>query len=766
MQLNLFTLHFSGHIKHLEKLYQRQYLKKSLLHIRITLILGCFLYAIFGVLDAILIPAEKYLIWTIRYAFVCPSILLVLIFSRFEIVRRHIQPILAGLMVISGGGIIMMILIAPPPISYSYYAGLILIFIFGYTFIRMRFLWASLAAWLVVLLYEIAAIGIAQTPWQVITNNNFFFISANIIGMLACYSMELYDRRAFFLTQLLTEEKEKVRWANQNLEAQVAGRTTQLELEIKVRKHIENLLRESEKKYRQLFNNAPAGICEIDFIKNKFTHVNNIMCTHSGYSKKDFLSMNQFDIITNESKSRLKKRLEMIFSEKLRTDTIEVDIIKKDGQKVCVILTSDFIYDQGQLKGARVVAHDISQRKLAEIEKINDQQILEEQKKLALVGQIAGKMAHDFNNILGIIMGTAELSLMDCREAETKKSLEIIFNQTLRGKNLTKNLVAFAKDQTPNQKFFKINEKIDLVLDLLKKDLEGIELIKNHKTEVPDLLADPGMIEHTLISLLHNSIHATSKTDHPRIIINSFCRNNEICVEIEDNGCGIAPEHLESIYEPAFTLKGTKDITNSYKNGIKGTGYGMSNVKKHIEQHRGRILLDSNFGSGTKFTLYLPVVKKDLTKDEKIEIQNKLTHFEKQILLVEDEATISEIQYRILTQNPCNHIVDIAHNGQMAMDLFDKKKYDFISLDYILPGNINGKDVYNHIRKTDKLIPILFISGNIEFLESIKYLKQKDTHIDHLSKPCRNMEYITHINRLLETTLKKSPGANLNYYTL
>nr|MDA3790730.1 response regulator [Desulfobacula sp.] len=126
-----------------------------------------------------------------------------------------------------------------------------------------------------------------------------------------------------------------------------------------------------------------------------------------------------------------------------------------------------------------------------------------------------------------------------------------------------------------------------------------------------------------------------------------------------------------------------------------------------------------------------------------------ITHSKKYILLVEDEQTISDVQYRILTQNPFNHKVDIANNGQIAMDLFGKNQYDFISLDYVLPGNINGMDIYNHIRKTNKIIPILFISGNIDFLESIQDLKNRDPYVVHLSKPCKNIDYVNCINRLM-----------------
>ena len=83
------------------------------------------------------------------------------------------------------------------------------------------------------------------------------------------------------------------------------------------------------------------------------------------------------------------------------------------------------------------------------------------------------------------------------------------------------------------------------------------------------------------------------------------------------------------------------------------------------------------------------------------------------------------------------------------MALFDGNEYDFVSLDYVLPGAFNGMDVYHHIRKTNTSVPILFVSGNIEFLESIKELKQKDARIDHLSKPCQNKEYVNRINGLL-----------------
>ena len=400
----------------------------------------------------------------------------------------------------------------------------------------------------------------------------------------------------------------------------------------------------------------------------------------------------------------------------------------------------------------QAIIRDITERKQSETDKLKAQKIADDQEKFALIGRIAGKMAHDFNNVLGVIMGNAELSLMDCPHDKTRQTLDLILEQTLRGKNLTKNLVAFAKDQEPRQEFFSINDKIDLVLNLMRRDLEGIEVVTEKGPDMPEVLADPGMIEHALINLIQNSIHALSLTESPRIILRTYSRKNHVCFEIEDNGCGIPKESLDKIYEPSFTLKGSKDISGSYKAGIKGTGYGMSNIKKYIEQHMGNISVESKSGAGTQFTIRLPVIREEFPAETKTKIQKEKAYFEKYILLVEDETDIAEVQSRTLMQAPCNHKVDIAGNGRTAMELFERYPYDLVSLDYVLPGDMNGMDVYHHIRSLNKTVPVLFISGNIEFLESIKDLKQKDPCIEHLSKPCQNKEYIDSISRLFERT--------------
>jgi len=495
----------------------------------------------------------------------------------------------------------------------------------------------------------------------------------------------------------------------------------------------------------------PIPVTEYDFDLN-IKYVNNAALDGFGYTREEINSgIDVSDLIPDESVQKIALHLKRL-KQGENPGPLELHLLKKDGSELWGQITPAPIFKDEQPIGFRTCFVDLTENKKAKDVLI----YAAEQEKYVLVGQVAGKMAHDFNNILGIIMGNTELSLIDCKDGEIRRTLELIFAQTIRGKNLTKNLVAFAKDQELKQEFFNISDKINLVIDLLKKDLGGVNLIKEESPDVPDLLADPGMIEHAIVNLVQNSIHAISLSQDPQIIIRTYCPGNNICIEIEDNGCGIPEEHMENIYEPSFTLKGSKDTTGSYKTSIKGTGYGMANVKRYIRQHKGDISVESKLDSGTKVIMKLPVIKKELTSEEIIELQSSKLQFEKSILLVEDETAISNVQYRILTQQPCHHKVDIANNGQVAIDFFNRNKYDFVSLDYVLPGGINGMDVYNYIRKTEKTIPILFVSGNIEFLESIKVLKQKDANLDNISKPCQNKDYVDSINKLLERKLAES----------
>ncbi len=251
-KLNRFTLAFSGKLKKYEQVYLEDYYNRSLNPFRFSLILAIFFYDVFAILDAQILPDLKNIFWAIRFGMVTPILIIVLIFSYTSSFKKLMQPVIAGIMYVTGLGIIVMIVLAARMANhYTYYAGLILIFIFGYTFIRARFIYASLAGWSIVLTYEIAAIFLLDTPGHILTNNNYFFISANVIGMFISYFMEVSSRRDFYMRVLLENEQEKVKAANNALEKRVEDRTKQLTVANKdLKKEIEMRKQEEKEKVR------------------------------------------------------------------------------------------------------------------------------------------------------------------------------------------------------------------------------------------------------------------------------------------------------------------------------------------------------------------------------------------------------------------------------------------------------------------------------------------------------------------------------------
>ena len=520
-----------------------------------------------------------------------------------------------------------------------------------------------------------------------------------------------------------------------------------LDRDITERISAQEALKESEEKYRIIVENQTDLVVKVD-LEGRFLFVSPSYCKMFGRQEKELLGNLFMPLVHEEDKGKTYRAMEKMLQPP-HSAYIEHRAMTNQGWRWFGWMGSVVLDSVGEVIEIIGVGRDITANKIAEADKIKAQRIAAEHESYAFVGKISGALAHDFNNILGAIMGRTELALLKCNDPELEKSLSIIMDQTYRGRNLTKNLVAFAKDMEPKQEYFKINEKINLLLDLMRKDLSSVAVNQDIGPNIPDFLGDPGMIEHALMNLIQNSIHAVSLSSDPRIAIRSRVCGQDLCIEIEDNGCGIPDEHLEEIFNPTFSLKGSKDLTQSYDTKIKGTGYGLANVKKNIDLHNGSIQVSSKVGMGTKFLIRLPITKKELDQEEILEIEEELFETGKSILLVEDETAISEIQYSILTHPPCSHQVDIAISGDAAIDLFNRNPYDLISLDYQLPGKLNGLDVYEYIRKTNKTVPILFVSGNIEFIESIKSLKENDTLMDHISKPCQNRDYIKAVNRLL-----------------
>lgn len=223
MNLNKVTLAFS---KENESLFLKTYFSDSILQFRIAFILVTFLYGSFGYLDMQVIPEYATSFHAIRFLFVIPLLVTVFILSFTPLFQKIWQLLLLICFIAAGLGISIMILLAPE--NYEYFGGIMLVFFAGYFFIKLRFLLATIAGWSILIVYNAGAIFYAQIPQESLINNNFFFISANIIGMFAAYNTEYYIRRSFFLNKKYNHERLAVTDANKNLEKTVEERTKEL----------------------------------------------------------------------------------------------------------------------------------------------------------------------------------------------------------------------------------------------------------------------------------------------------------------------------------------------------------------------------------------------------------------------------------------------------------------------------------------------------------------------------------------------------------
>jgi PAS domain S-box-containing protein len=369
-KMNVLTLSFR---ENLEEAFQKEYSQKSLRHVQVALILAIFFYGIFGILDAWIAPGDKYKLWFIRYVIFCPYVFSIFLFSFSKRFIRYMQCLVASMILIAGLGIIAMILIAPNPGNYSYYAGLILVFLYGYTFSKLRFIWASLAGWMIVIGYEIAAFALSHTPIPILINNNFFFLSGNIIGMFACYSIELYSRKEFMQTRLLEAAREKVDAANRELEKRVEQRTAQLvktnkELkeEISERKRTQEELKKSEEKYRTILQNIEEGYYEVDLAGN-FTFFNDSIQKILGYGRDELIGMNNRQYTDQENAKKLYQAFNKVFTTERPTKEFDWKIIRKDGTERYVEASVSLLQDaQGEPMGFRGIVRDITERKGAE----------------------------------------------------------------------------------------------------------------------------------------------------------------------------------------------------------------------------------------------------------------------------------------------------------------------------------------------------------------------------------------------------------------
>ncbi len=379
---------------------------------------------------------------------------------------------------------------------------------------------------------------------------------------------------------------------------------------------------------------------------------------------------------------------------------------------------------------------------------ITDLRMMEQQfahgQKMQAIGQLAGGVAHDFNNVLTAIIGNADLLLATLKPTdESYRDIKLIKQNANRAAGLVKQLLAFSRRQTLQPKVLMLGEELNDISILLKRLLgETVKLSVDTQRDLWHVKVDGTQFEQVIINLAVNARDAMPQGGQLFINTRNRAKNQVaqdnrrglipvdcVVIEVEDNGTGIPESVLKKIFEPFFS---TKDIG-------KGTGLGLSTVYGIIKQTGGYIYADSEEGIGTKFTIYLPRYEpsqEEISKAKKkvnVEPQRDLTGTET-VLLVEDEETVRAFAERALKSR--GYKVITASDGFDALEYFEDSPdfyVDLIVSDVMMP-EMNGPTLLKRVRELRPDVKFIFVSGYAEDAFE-EYLDGHEGHFMFLAKP-------------------------------
>ncbi|MFP5330459.1 MAG: response regulator [Alphaproteobacteria bacterium] len=342
--------------------------------------------------------------------------------------------------------------------------------------------------------------------------------------------------------------------------------------------------------------------------------------------------------------------------------------------------------------------------------------------KMQAVGQLAGGVAHDFNNILTAIIGHCDLMLMRHTPGDSDyDDIQQIKSNSNRAAGLTRQLLAFSRQQTLRPQVLQLTDVVAEVSHLLKRLLgETVRLVVKHGRNLGPVRADPGQLEQVIVNLAVNARDAMAAKGGGTLTIQTYAVHADQVAElgsdilpiadysalsVTDTGTGIPPNVLGKIFEPFFT---TKEVG-------KGTGLGLSTVYGIVKQSGGFIFADSKVGEGSRFVIYLPVHRVEAEAGKATRSgapKNEELWGTGTVLLVEDEPMVRAVAERALTRH--GYTVITANNGEEALDVLARG--DEISLlisDVVMPG-MDGPTMVAEARKSRPDLPILFMSGYAE----------------------------------------------------
>jgi two-component system cell cycle sensor histidine kinase/response regulator CckA len=349
-------------------------------------------------------------------------------------------------------------------------------------------------------------------------------------------------------------------------------------------------------------------------------------------------------------------------------------------------------------------------------ERLNLEAQLRHSMKMEAVGQLAAGVAHDFNNILTVIQGHADLLLHKINsDPQSENPLKQICLASERAGNLIRQLLMFSRKQVMQHRFLDLNEVISNLMQMLQRFLgEHISMQINSAPDLPMIYGDTGMIEQVLMNLAVNARDAMPKggclgirTAMARFDKSMPPKNPEarcgdfICLTVSDTGCGMSDETLSRIFEPFFT---TKEVG-------KGTGLGLATVYGIIKQHHGWVEVESRTGEGSAFKIYLPAAENKSASKPKAPSQLFAQGGDETILVVEDEPALRMLVVEILQLY--GYRVFQAPSGVVALEIWKEHKTEINLLltDMVMPDGISGRELADMLLAENPDLRIIYTSG-------------------------------------------------------
>ncbi len=500
--------------------------------------------------------------------------------------------------------------------------------------------------------------------------------------------------------------------------------------DITERKHAESALRSSEMLFHSVWENSVDGMRLTDQ-DGTIVAVNEAFCQLVSMERIE-LEGRPFTVVYADSEDREQtlQQYRQRFHERVIWTETERRLTLHNGNSVVLENTNSFVDLRGQRPLLLGLFRDVTTQTRLEEQ-------LRQSQKMEAIGQLAGGVAHDFNNILTVIGGHASM-LLNCNlESLTARSAQQIAQATERAAGLTRQLLTFSRRQVMQPCRLDMNEVVSNMTKMLGRLLgEDVTLQLTYWDQPSLVQADASMMEQVLLNLAVNSrdampmggqlaikiavldIDAAHVAHHPDARVGRF-----VCLTAADTGCGIPSENLRRIFEPFFT---TKQLG-------KGTGLGLATVYGIVKQHQGWIEVESRVGKGTTFRVYLPKSQDTAITEEEKPAEAHVRGGSETILLVEDETAVRELVSAILTGRGYNVLQ--AASGPKALEVW-KQKHDDIDLlltDLVMPERMNGRELAEKLWTDRPKLKVIFTSGYSADVVGKDFVLKQGLH--YLQKP-------------------------------